>query len=582
MYSTIWKTKTKVSETAYASAFSVESRVPLFWREHCMECAMPLCYKTCDIYKRRIDGRCLRFENGIVPTRLMVEGCRLKVEGEEITFRRWAKLQSEFVGLSVVRDSWFVGQFWRTLERVTRGLSDVIHQYRLCQIEASLAERINACIARRHKGEVADGFLATIKNCEDKSLKLILEICGKKGVAFKYAFDLPPGWNEEMVDVSSLVNIGNRGIIRAYLEGDQIGKLIFQNFDFVKLAESKKSAAPAKKVKCVAWDLDNTLWEGVIGEVGADGVKMKPESVSLIKALDERGVVQTIASKNTREIAWPKLESEGLAEYFLYPAINWGRKSESMKTVAKSLNINIDTFALIDDSAFERNEVQTALPQVRVYDVIEVPRLLERDEFNLPITEASKRRRLSYKEEEKRNDIKSSWSGDYDSFLKSCGLKMTIFEPKNDADFKRCLELINRSNQYNISGRRYEAEELRSFVARPEVSQYAFKVKDNYGDYGIVGYATIVNSETEWRLLDFVMSCRVAQKKIERAFINWLVSKLPRKEMLVASIKKTDRNKPLQDEFKGMPFEIEDGEIMNLRYKADGKVNDGIVEVDEI
>lgn len=578
MFSHIWCTKENAIGDGCPSMRRIVGIVPLFWREHCLECSMPLCYKTCDIYKRRMDGRCIRFENGIAP----VEG-----GGAEIEFRRWAKLQSEFAGWEVlpVDKCRRIAGMHRAVERLVRGFCDFTGNYRLCQIEASLAERLNTQLARRRRGERADGFLAVVKNCESAERRLMFEITKSGIMLYKTAFRLSPGWNEIYIPAqgSGMENVSN-GSIRAYLEGDATGRFVFRYFDFVKLAEAPAPASPepAKKVKCVAWDLDNTMWNGVIGDAGADGVSMRPDSAALVKALDERGVIQTIASKNTREIAWPKLEAEGLAEYFLYPAINWGRKSESLKGVATSLNINIDTFALIDDNPFERSEVKTALPQVRVYDVTDIPGLLSRDEFDIPVTEASRRRRLSYKEEERRNDVRASWGGDYDSFLRSCDLKMEIFTPSGNVDFKRCLELLNRSNQYNISGRRYKDEELRSFVSGSGISQYAFRVKDKYGDYGIVGYATVAKAEREWKLVDFVMSCRVAQKKVERAFAGWLCKQMPQGAELAVAVKKSDRNKPLQDEFRRMPFTVEKdaaGELY-LRFAGGAWPEDGIVETE--
>ena len=137
----------------------------------------------------------------------------------------------------------------------------------------------------------------------------------------------------------------------------------------------------------------------------------------LIKRLDEMGVIQTITSKNNFDLAWQKIVSLGLGDYFIYPAINWERKSQSMMAIAKELNINIDTFALIDDSAFERDEVRSALPQPRQYDVSEINSILLYPEFDLPITEESKNRRLSYMIEAKRKNILSSWDGDYDAFF---------------------------------------------------------------------------------------------------------------------------------------------------------------------
>lgn len=558
-------------------AHSISGVVPLMWREHCLECAMPLCYKTCDLYKKRMDGRCVRFEHGIVP---------YGVDGAEIEFRRWAKLQCDFIGLCVrsvaANRRW--SRLWSVLSSCTRGLCDLIDNYRLCQIEASLSERINSRLARRRKGRSADGFLAIIK--ADKNVKLLLEASFSGVSCFKTGLDLKPGWNECYIPIAAMNLLDkdvHSGHLLAYLEDNDSARLIFKCFDLVAMADVRPDAAahPAAKVKCVAWDLDNTLWDGVIGDVGPDNVKIRSESVALIKALDERGILQTIASKNTYDVAWPKIQEIGLADYFLYPAINWGRKSGSLKEVASALNINIDTFALIDDSSFERSEVSSTLPQVRVYDVVEVPELLDRSEFDVPITEASRGRRQTYMEEAKRKQIKAAWSGDYDSFLKSCQLKMEIFKPAGEADFKRCLELVNRSNQYNISGKRYTREELDAFLATSSVSAYGFRVSDQYGDYGVVGFVTLQRADGVCRIVDFVMSCRVAMKKIERAFVGWLQGELPDDCRLVAEVRKTDRNKPLQEVFRTMPIAVKEDSEQVLSFEIDGArpIADGVVEV---
>jgi len=102
-----------------------------------------------------------------------------------------------------------------------------------------------------------------------------------------------------------------------------------------------------KKIKCLVWDLDNTIWDGVILEDG--DVVLKDGIIDIIKTLDERGVLQSIASRNNFKDAYDKLLEFGISEYFLYPQINWNSKSESIKSIAKDLNIGIDSFAFVDD-----------------------------------------------------------------------------------------------------------------------------------------------------------------------------------------------------------------------------------------
>src|SRR3990167_1597589 len=208
-----------------------------------------------------------------------------------------------------------------------------------------------------------------------------------------------------------------------------------------------------------------------------------------------------------------KYSQIGLQDYFLF-AIHWGPKSESLKEIARRLNINLDTFVLIDDSPFERAEVQSALPQVRVYSVEQIPKLLSYSEFDVPITEMSKTRRASYLAEIKRDRVKESFSGDYESFLRSCQMQLRIFILEEEKHILRCLELIQRSNQLNLSARRYTEEQFRQLLSDKRVLNIALGCKDKFGDYGIVGFASVAEKDGIPVLQDLVLSCRVAQKRV--------------------------------------------------------------------
>ncbi|HEX9063065.1 MAG TPA: HAD-IIIC family phosphatase, partial [Clostridia bacterium] len=117
-----------------------------------------------------------------------------------------------------------------------------------------------------------------------------------------------------------------------------------------------------KKVKCVVWDLDNTIWEGILSEDRE--VRLKPGIKGIIETLDDRGILQSIASKNDYDDAMKKLREFGLEEYFLYPQISWNSKAESVRKIAESINIGIDTLAFVDDQITEREEVSFSHPEV--------------------------------------------------------------------------------------------------------------------------------------------------------------------------------------------------------------------------
>lgn len=585
MYSYIWRKGREVKALPeFSSKYKIKSVLPLLWLEHCVECAAPLCYKTCAMYKPRSDKRCLRFEGGVHPIYFL----DFLLPGAQITFRRWAKLESaipsNFYGINMVRlelvcrlaNNWgliiekalkFIPWSWHRPSRVVESLLSIYLQKKLFQNKNSI-----------------DGFLLTIFNHGERR-KILLEITEEGNSIYKTSFVLYNGWNEYFTPITDFsINPKKHTLIKLFLEGDDDATLSIKHLDFVSLIDDAtvRSLVPANKVKCVAWDLDNTLWNGVIGDAGEEGVSLNMDCIKLIKELDKRGIIQTIVSKNTFDIAWKKIKQCCLDEYFLYPAINWGRKSQSLLAISKELNINIDTFAVIDDSVFERNEIAMTLPQVRAYDVSEVGSILSKPEFDIPITIESARRRISYLNEKNRKTIKASWEGDYDSFLIECSMVLTLVTPKIQDEKIRCLELLQRSNQYNISKERRTEEAFYNLFLCSDVDTYAFQLSDRFGDYGIVGFSSFRKENREYHLIDFVMSCRVAQKKVERAFFSWIVNTLDDGEILKIKVFKTERNMPLRKELLAMPFDVKDDDkFVEFTFMKGERlfVNDNIITV---
>lgn len=554
MFNYIFKTATaEMFFPAVEDRQDIQSIVPILWGEHCVECAMPTCYGTCLMFQKRMDGnRCVRFENGVVPH---------TKNGEiysEVKFRKWAKLEAALPpAMAVEPITKYISRAkqFRNVCSALRKFGDIIHYHRISRIFSVITDRKLSKIVT--DGVKPDGFYLQVYLVDEENRHLNIEIYDTKAVYFKTSVSLSKGWNETFIPWGNLAldenTLGRR--VRLFFGSNETAHVIFKHADFVCWKQTK-TQKPAAKVKCVAWDLDNTLWKGVIGDDGPDGVQPNQECIKMIKALDQMGILQTIVSKNEEAIALDKLSSLGLKDYFLYPAINWGRKSENLKSIARELNINIDTFAFIDDQPFERDEVKSSLPQVRVFDVTDISTLLDREEFKIPITEESAKRRLSYQNEYKRKKISANWTGDYESFLKSCKLKMKVFRPVNDSDINRSLELVMRSNQYNISGRKYSVEEFKNNILDNEKFDcFSFKVSDNFGDYGLVGFASFEKDENKYVMHDFVMSCRVAQKTVEQAFFSALFKALCKDyNQVIIPVTKTERNKPLRDVLASMPF----------------------------
>jgi FkbH-like protein len=541
------------------------------------------------MYENRRDRRCRRFDFG--QQRIKFNDSIL--DGATVSFRRWAKLGSYIPFHLVGVDIKEINNLEKRINKIASCFEVFcnIINWQPYRPSRTFIDFIDRKIFQKKKvyrnTYPLDGFLTTIYNHEIENKTIFIELVGAGAVSlYRTALVLKPGWNEWYKPLHEIpLTNAPRTMINIYFEGDEKGMLTFKYFDFValELNENKDNLQPAAKVKCVAWDLDNTIWNGVIGDDGPEGVTIREDSITLIKQFDDMGILNTIVSKNNFDIAWNKLVELGLDKYFIYPAINWGRKSQSLLAIAKKININIDTFAVIDDSSFERNEISTALPQVRVFDVVEITNLLSKSEFDIPVTEESKKRREFYQIDSKRNDIFASWSGNYDDFLKDCRLKMSVFNPTTDEDVNRCVELIQRSNQYNVTGIKRNREYMDMILCNDSYKSFGYRVEDKFGKYGIVGFASFKVENNGFLLTDFVMSCRVAQKKVERAFLNWFCNQLSDGTILRIDVNKTNRNMPLRDELKKMPFMIDsdDEKIICMHYTKDGSefCNDKIIDV---
>jgi len=589
------------SLTPQASAWAnpVRGAMLLEWQEHCVECVPPLCYTTCPLYVQRRDRRCARLAYGIVrnPRFRGLLNC-----GADLKFRRWGKIEARLTGRYLpllplrLLDSAdrLITATLRAVESILRGLDPD------CRILNSAAWRREKLLSRLGKpGVPFDALAVECYSVQQAPTKLIVELRKNLASVFRTSLELDFGCNRFSLAVPLPTVFGPKDdyLLMIYPEGDEETRVIFTWLDFVALkpgasanaapiSDTSAAGSPAARVKCVAWDLDNTLWKGILVEDGEQNLQLRPEAEQLIRALDERGIVQTIVSKNRHEDALAVIRKHALEDFFLYPAINWGPKSANLKQIADHLNINIDTFALIDDSPFERREVSTALPMVRVYTEDALAQILSYPEFDVPVTEASRLRRKSYLTEMQREKAKEVFGEDFFEFLRSCQLKLKVFQPRTAAEIARCHELIQRSNQLNLSSRRYEQDEFAALLADSGFLCVAMECEDKFGSYGIVGFASIALQGEAPVARDFVLSCRVAQKHVEHAFYGWLGSYLKQQgaKTLLVHLVKTARNAPLRRVFDEMPFATikTEGETILLAMDLAGELTrDNVVTVDE-
>ncbi len=275
------------------------------------------------------------------------------------------------------------------------------------------------------------------------------------------------------------------------------------------------------KVKCVVWDLDNTIWDGVLLE--DEKVTLRQGVVHIMEVLDNRGILQSIASKNEHNTAMIKLKELGIEEYFIYPQINWNSKSSSINAIAKSINIGIDTLAFIDDQPFELEEIRFSLPDVLCIDSRDLNGLLDVPEMNPRfVTEDSKMRRKMYLNDIQRNTAEENFKGSQEEFLASLNMSFSI-APVSEGDLQRAEELTVRTHQLNTTGYTYSYEELDNFRKSESHKLYLASLEDKFGVYGKIGLVLIECKEGIWTIKLLLMSCRVMSRGVGTILINHIM-----------------------------------------------------------
>ena len=579
MFGTEWGNHQK-STNKYDYSF-IKTVSSLVWNEHCVECAAPLCYSTCLKYRKRKDGRCRLFNEGI---------CKISKTGllgysAKIQFEGWSKLESVLrtnqLKIPKIR---FVYSFSSLIIWFTKIISKAVYRnnkpWKLYSYSWELRERL-ANMINKHSCIKPDAFYMNFDNHGEETT-LTLEIRNNRlGTIYMNNIIAKKGNNEKIIDYNELM-IKADGQSYISLKPDKECELTFNALDFVTFSkEYKKDAQPKIKntdhkiIKCVAWDLDNTIWDGILIE---GKVSIKPKIIKIMRELDEKGIINSVVSKNNKEEALKKIEEFSLLDLIVFPQINWNPKSINILSLAKKMNIGTDSICFIDDSVFELSEVSNSLPEVLCLNVESIDQIKDMDCFNTKITEDSKKRRLTYKMMEKEQNELESWDGNIDDFLKTCCIKVNIAKPK-DNEIYRCYELIQRTNQLNASGRRLSLEEINYYINSDDFAAYTIKVKDKFGDYGIVGFS--IFSIKDKTVTDFVISCRVANKTIEQAFIQFLFNKYcSSKSELKMQYKKTTKNGPLFKTIKEMNMVLVEETETKETYSYNGRYKDrGIVTI---
>lgn len=565
----------------------VLARTVLPWSEHCTECVWPTCYATCDLYSPREDGRCRRFADGMVRV-----DCQEALNSYllKIRFKRWGKLWSPgSVRLHSNEEA-------SRLERRDYSIGTVLYQL---PIPAGIRAKVTGKrysfkkrIASRpaDANELPTAFLLECYNPESRSIRLSLTLRSSNEevkIPFQKLIELRPGFQrirvtiEEITRVLDLRNSFNIELIPNEVDdSENMTILYFGLIDFVQEVEEIAEKTKTKKIKCVVWDLDNTLWDGILVEDGPSKLILKPEIADVIRALDTRGILHSIASKNNHDEAIQVLQRFQVNEYFLCPQISWRPKSESVQTIAQRLNIGLDSILFVDDSQFELEQVKALCPAVRILDAAQYRTLPEMQECDVLVTAESKERRKMYQVEAERQVLAEGF-GNYMAFLRHCQIQLSI-RPMTRANLDRVHELTQRTNQMNFSGNRYDREVLRAILATPYLDTYVLSCEDRFGSYGVVGFSIVDSREP--RMTDLMFSCRIQSKRVEHAFLGHVVRSYIRKSEkdFCANYRKTPRNAPSGKVFADIRMEevgVSDG-VTSLVFCKDKEVpDDGVIRI---
>ena len=318
----------------------------------------------------------------------------------------------------------------------------------------------------------------------------------------------------------------------------------------------------AKNRKCIVLDLDNTLWGGIIGEDGIEGIKLGPtpegrpfiEFQKYLLALFNRGVILAVNSKNNREDAMNVFQNHPYMilkeEHFAAMKINWTDKISNMKAIAKEINIGLNSLVFFDDDKQNRSMIKDALPEVLVVDLPDDPAeylktLTDLNYFNtLQLTEEDRKKGQMYAQQRGRNEIKLA-ATDITEYLRALKIKVTI-EKADKFNIPRISQLTLKTNQFNLTTRRYQEEDIRRFSGDENFFVFAAKVEDRFGDNGITGVAIVRKKHKKWEIDTFLLSCRVIGRKIEEVMLKHILDKAAAAniEQVIGSFIPTKKNLP--------------------------------------
>ena len=341
------------------------------------------------------------------------------------------------------------------------------------------------------------------------------------------------------------------------------------------------AAKQGRSFKCLVLDLDNTLWGGVIGDDGMEGIVIGQGSPlgEAFRALQEyaraqasRGVILAVCSKNDEANAAEPFEKHpdmvlkrnDIASFMA----NWDDKATNIRNIAHSLSIGLDAMVFVDDNAFERTLVRRELPMVAVPEIPEDPAhvvaaLADAGYFEgLAITAEDRKRAEQYQGNIKRETLRTS-STDLAGYLRGLSMEL-IYSRVDDAGLVRAVQLINKTNQFNLTTRRYTEDDMRSVMADDRAFALQLRLIDTFGDNGIIAIVIVVGRDmgagADMLIDTWLMSCRVLGRQVEQATMNIVAAEARRfgVRRLFGEYAPTKKNAMVRDHYRKLGFTVVD------------------------
>ena len=384
--------------------------------------------------------------------------------------------------------------------------------------------------------------------------------------------------NLTLVDIDQIIAFEGVGLsidLRYYASSKALYTIAFFKA-YAHFVKPYLMAVNGKAKKVFVFDCDNTLWHGILGEDGFDGIDMSEESPigrhfqevqSIVLSLRKQGVLLALCSKNNAVDVDLVLETHPdmliRQEDLAIKKVNWVDKAKNIRSMSKELNLGLDSFVFVDDSDFEVNFVLEQLPQVEVLQVPSklylYPQMLRENMwlFYCPnITKEDADRTYFYKSQVAREAGKSSFA-DIEEYLASLDIIIQVFK-NHEPHLSRMAQLSQKTNQFNLTTRRYTESDIHFFIQSDDIDIYSFTVSDRYGDSGVTGLCVLRQKNNDWVIDSLLMSCRVLGRNIEHAFINYLVAHLRNKnvDLLCAEFVETTKNIQVAEFYDQCGFEL--------------------------